>query len=97
MNLGSEAREGLEQLREAKVIETSEPLGFFAAQRGDTGDERVRDELLHRLYTLGHRRAPGSGGARPPAHSSEANPAAAAATAAARRPAPAGRGPALKP
>lgn len=43
MNLGSEAREGLKQLRKAKVIETSEPLGVFAAQRGDTGDERVRD------------------------------------------------------
>lgn len=43
MNLGREAREGLKQLRKAKVIETSEPLGFFAAQRGDTGDERVRD------------------------------------------------------
>lgn len=43
MNLRSEAREGLKQLREAKVIEASEPLGFVAAQRGDTGDEGVRD------------------------------------------------------
>lgn len=41
--LRSEAREGLKQLREAKVIETSEPLGFVAAQSGDTGDEGVRD------------------------------------------------------
>lgn len=45
--LGSEARKGLKQLREAKVIETSKPLGFVATQRGHTGDEGVRDELLH--------------------------------------------------
>lgn len=56
MNLGSEAREGLKQFREAQVIETSKPLGFVAAQRGDAGNEGVRDELLHGLYTLGHRR-----------------------------------------
>lgn len=43
MNLGSEAGEGLKQLREAEVIETSEPLGFVAAQRSDTGDEGVRE------------------------------------------------------
>lgn len=45
--LGSEARKGLKQLREAKVIETSKPLGFVTTQRGHTGDEGVRDELLH--------------------------------------------------
>jgi hypothetical protein len=47
MNLGSEARKGLEQLGEAEMIETSEPLGVVAAQRGDTRDEGVRDQLLH--------------------------------------------------
>lgn len=49
MNFGSEAREGLEQLGEAEVVEAGEPLGFVAAQRGDAGDEGVGDELLHRL------------------------------------------------
>lgn len=59
MNLRSEAREGLQQLRKAQVIETSESLGFVATQRGDAGHERVRDELLHRLDALGHRRGGG--------------------------------------
>lgn len=58
---GSEAREGLEQLGETEVVEAGEPLGFVAAQRGDTGNEGVGDELLHRLHALGHgrSRAPG--------------------------------------
>lgn len=61
MNFGSEAREGLEQLGKAEVVEASEPLGFVTAQRGDAGNEGVGDELLHRLHALGHDRgrAPG--------------------------------------
>lgn len=57
----SEARKGLEELREAEVVEAGEPLGFVAAQRGDAGNEGVGDELLHRLHALGHDRgrAPG--------------------------------------
>lgn len=31
MNFGSEAREGLEQLGEAEVVEAGESLGFVAA------------------------------------------------------------------